>query len=193
LAYTKLSPRSVSLHIVTEGSEAANLLWTDIDFQERKLTVRAEIAKNKREHSLPLSDFLFVLLAKRRENPCESDWVFPGRDKRRHIIDSGYVIERVVAKSGCDFVLHDLRRSHISMAAKIGVPHHIIKKLVNHITSTDVTDGYIIIDIEHLREPVNLITNRFLTLFGCSISDWKHVNHEAADCVTTTTCKIAQQ
>jgi hypothetical protein len=62
------------------------------------------------------------------------------------------------------------------MAAKLGVPHHIIKKLVNHVASRDVTDGYIIIDLDHLREPMNLINNRFLTLFGCNTTDWEKNN-----------------
>jgi hypothetical protein len=41
------------------------------------------------------------------------------------------------------------------------------------ISSTGATDGYIVIQVDHLREPMALINNRFLTLFGCDISDWK--------------------
>jgi integrase len=153
-------------------NEAANLRWTDIDLIERTLTVRAEYAKNKQEHILPLSDFLFMLLSVRKEKALESEYIFPGRDRRGHIIDSGCAIERVVKNTGCDFVLHDLRRTFVTTAAKLGVPHHIIKKLVNHITSSGATDGYIVIQVEHLRDPMAQITNRFLTLFGCSPSDW---------------------
>jgi Phage integrase family len=42
-------------------NEAATLRWSDIDFDGKALTVRAEIAKNKHEHRFPLSHFLFAL------------------------------------------------------------------------------------------------------------------------------------
>jgi hypothetical protein len=66
------------------------------------------------------------------------------------------------------------------MAAKLGVAHHIIKKLVNHISSSGATDGYIVIQVEHLCEPMALINNRFLTLFGCDISDWRQSDEIAS-------------
>ena len=102
-----------------------------------------------------------------------SDGHFPSRSGKGHIVEAKHAIESVAKSSGCSFVTHDLRRTNISLAARIGVPHHIIKKLVNHIASRDVTDGYVVIDAEHLREPMEQINNRFLTLFGCSIEDWR--------------------
>jgi integrase len=157
-------------------NEAATLRWSDIDFDARTLTVRAEIAKNKGEHCLPLPDFLFLLLSHRKENRrIDSNFVFPGR-RGGPLVDPKQAVSRVIEKSGCNFVLHDLRRGFITQAAKLSVPHHIIKKLVNHVATADVTDGYIVIDIEHLREPMNLINNRFLTLFGCNIADWEKNN-----------------
>ncbi len=85
-------------------------------------------------------------------------------------------VKRVIEKSGCAFVIHDIRRTYITMAAKLSVPHHVIKKLVNHIATADVTDGYIVIQVDQLREPMALINNRFLTLFGCSLADWEKNN-----------------
>jgi integrase len=157
-------------------TEAATLKWSDVDLSARTLTIRAEVAKNKQEHCLPLTDFLYLLLSHRSENRrTDSDFVFPGR-KGGHMKEPKLAVARVIQKSGCDFVLHDLRRTNISMAARLGIPHHIIKKLVNHISSRDVTDGYVVIQHEYLHEPMTLINNRFLTLFGCSIIDWKNNN-----------------
>jgi len=62
----------------------------------------------------------------------DSDYVFPGR-RGGPLVEPKLAVARVVEKSGCDFVLHDLRRGFITQAAEIAVPHHIIKKLVNHI------------------------------------------------------------
>ena len=140
--------------------EASTLRWSDVDFEARTITIRAEVAKNKQEHCLPLTDFLFLLLSHRRENRrTDSDYVFPGR-RGGPMVEPKLAVARVVAKSGCNFVLHDLRRTNVSMAAKLGVPHHLIKKLVNHVASTDVTDGYVVIHLDHLREPMDLINNR---------------------------------
>jgi hypothetical protein len=92
------------------------------------------------------------------------------------MVEPKLAVGRVIERSGCDFVLHDLRRTNISVAARLGVPHHTIKKLVNHVASSDVTDGYVVIHTEHLREPIERINNRLLTLFGCSIDDWENNN-----------------
>jgi integrase len=173
LALKQTTVRDYLIFLILTGlrrNEAATLRWDDVDFESKTITIRAEVSKNKQEHCLPLTDFL-VLLLTQRKRVCA--YVFPGRGDLSHIVDSGHVISNVIKNSGCPFVLHDLRRSFISMAAKLGVPHHIIKKLVNHIGSKDVTDGYIVIHVEHLREPMAQINNRFLTLFGSSLSDWQ--------------------
>ncbi len=154
-------------------TEAATLLWTDVDLQSRMITIRAEVSKNKKEHKLPLTDFLVMLLTRRLQQSRGSQYVFPSRFKRdSHIVQLKDAVSSIVKNSGCSFVPHDTRRTFISLAARLAIPHHIIKKLVNHTATKDVTDGYVIIHPEHLREPMAQINNRFLTLFGCNISDW---------------------
>jgi integrase len=134
---------------------------------------QAEVTKNKKEHQLPLTDFLVLLLAQRLRQRRESQYVFPSRFKRdAHIVAMKDAVDSIVRSSGCTFVPHDTRRTFISLAARLGIGHHIIKKLVNHTSFRDVT-GYVVIHPEHLREPMAQINNRFLTLFGCSISDWQ--------------------
>ena len=59
-------------------------------------------------HRLPLSDFLEDLLKRRFEDRDSSEYVFPGRSGKRHIVDSDHVIRGVAEKAGCPFVLHDL-------------------------------------------------------------------------------------
>ncbi|HEY9684997.1 MAG TPA: site-specific integrase [Oculatellaceae cyanobacterium] len=167
--------------------EASPLLWSDVYLEARMITIRAEVAKNKREHCLPLTDFLCLLLSHRKENRRhDNDYVFPGR-RGGPLIEPKQAVCRVIEKSGCNFVLQDLRRGFITQAAKLSVPHHIIKKLVNHVAANDVTDGYIVIDTEHLREPMALINNRFLTLFGCSIADWQNNNRTVGQWVIGAT------
>lgn len=97
-------------------NEAATLMWTDIDFASKVLTVRAEIAKNGNELRLPLSNYLDELLQKRFCGRGDSVYVFPGRNKKAHLVDSKYVIEGVAKTADCPFTLHDLRRTFLTVA-----------------------------------------------------------------------------
>ena len=65
-------------------NEAATLRWADIDFRSRVITVRAEIAKNKKEHRLPFSDFLEELLSTRYREKGSSEYVFPASVESPH-------------------------------------------------------------------------------------------------------------
>lgn len=60
--------------------------------------------------------------------------------------------------------MHDLRRVFITMAERLGVPYYQIKKLANHATGKDVTFGYLVVDVEMLREPMDRINQRLLDL-----------------------------
>jgi integrase len=87
--------------------EGASLRWEDVDFQSKVITIRAEIAKNKKEHCLPMSDFLEALLKKRHLERDSSEFVFPGRGACGHIVDSDHVFSGIANEAGCPFTLHD--------------------------------------------------------------------------------------
>ena len=93
-------------------TECATLRWNEnIDFENRIITIGAEITKNGREHRVPMSDFVHELLIQRYENqPRNIEYVFPGRGGKKHIVDSTHVIAQISHRCGCPFVLHDLRR-----------------------------------------------------------------------------------
>lgn len=146
-------------------TESASLRWTDVDFDELTLTIRPEVAKNKRLHVIPLSKFLSELFMGRKEK-SSSIYVFPGRKAEKHIVSNWRINATVVESSGCTFILHDLRRTFVTAAAKLAIPHHQIKKLVNHVGKSDMTDSYIVCDVEDLREPMEKISQRLLKLMG---------------------------
>lgn len=68
------------------------------------------------------------------------------------------------ALSGLSFTLHDLRRTYITIAESLDIPHYALKNLVNHKISHygDVTAGYIISNPERLRKPMQKITDYIL-------------------------------
>lgn len=145
-------------------TEGATLRWEDIDFASKVLTIRAELAKNGNEHRLPLSDYLDQMLHRRYFERGDSEYVFPGQGGRHHMVESDHVIEGVAAKSECPFTLHDLRRTFLTLAERMALSYVVLKKLANHSGKSDTTFGYIVVDLERLREPMQMITNEFLRL-----------------------------
>lgn len=138
-------------------SEAAQLLWENVDLKGATLLIPDP--KNREPHMLPLTDFLLDMLKKRWDGRV-SEYVFPGQGvKYRYIRDVRYHMDIVTESSGVKFMLHDLRRTFLTVADAIDLSAFAIKKLANHKMAGDVTAGYIISDVERLREPMSRIYN----------------------------------
>jgi integrase len=150
----------IALFTGMRRSEIARLRWEYIDLEGRTLTVPT--TKNGDPLELPLSDFLFNLLLTRRDHDPEGEWVFPGRGETGHMVETKKFYARVSKSSGVKFTLHDLRRTFITIAESLDIPHYALKRLLNHRTDGDVTGGYIVIDVERLRGPVERVAERIL-------------------------------
>lgn len=143
-------------------SEIASLRWENIDLEGRTLTVPK--TKNGDPLELPLSNYLFELLLNRREMLPDAAWVFPGHGETGHMVETKRFYSRVSKASGITFTLHCLRRSFVTIAESLDVPHYALKRLLNHRADGDVTGGYIVIDVERLRGPVERVAERILEL-----------------------------
>ncbi|MBL0189473.1 MAG: site-specific integrase [Candidatus Obscuribacter sp.] len=148
-------------------SEAAQLLWSDIDLNRG--TATAKDTKSRRDHVFPLCDVLWSLLKMRfvERCPAQSDPVFTApngvdaisRYDRSHLFITGV--------SGVVFCLHDLRRTVASVAVETGTHLYSIKRILNH--SIDLggwTEGYVVADQEHLRSCVQVIADTILSQAG---------------------------
>lgn len=84
--------------------------------------------------------------------------MFPGTgEKYRYIRDVRHHMDLVTESSGVQFMLHDLRRTFLTIADAQDLSAYAIKRLANHKMATDVTAGYIVSDVERLRDPMNRI------------------------------------
>ena len=83
-----------------------------------------------------------------------------------YLIEPRKQMTKVMIASGIEFTLHDLRRTFITVAESLDISVYAVKRLVNHKMSNDVTAGYIIADVERLREPMQKITDYLLKLAG---------------------------
>ena len=66
-------------------------------------------------------------------------------------------MDLVTESSKVKFMLHDLRRTFLTIADAQDLSAYAIKKLANHKMAADVTAGYIVSDVERLRDPMNRI------------------------------------
>jgi integrase len=145
--------------------EIAGLRWEHIDLAGRTLTVPR--TKNGDPLVLPLSTHLARLFAERNLRTGHSPWVFPTQSASGHLEECKSFVRRVGTRSGIEFSLHDLRRTFITIAESLDIPAYALKRLLNHRTAGDVTGGYIIMDVERLRDPVERVAKRILELVTC--------------------------
>lgn len=146
-------------------TEAFNLHWDNVDLMGRTLTVVDP--KNREAHTLPLSDYLVELLTCRRQEAA-GEYVFEG--PRGRLSNLRYVQERVAERSGVPFCIHDLRRTFATVADSLDIPGYAVKALLNHKRGADVTAGYIVVDVERLRGPMQRITDYLLRAAGVQTS-----------------------
>lgn len=171
-------------------NEGLTLRWDDVDMVAETFTIRKEIAKNKKSHTLPMSDFLKELF-QRRLDARENGFVFPGSGKSGHLTETKRQLEfihretrkmlngvttdeelaKLIAeqpadkiKPGVSFCLHDLRRTFASIAESV-VSYSVLKRLMNH-SDKDVTQGYIIMTVEKLRLPMQQVTDMINSLLA---------------------------
>jgi len=142
-------------------SEALDLKWEYIDFNERTLTIPDP--KNHEEHTLPLSDYLLSILTIRYKEKY-GDYVFEGSRGRLSNLRNSQASVR--DQSNINYKIHDLRRTFATVADSIDIPAYSVKALLNHKDKSDVTAGYIIINVERLRRPMQRITDYFLSVWG---------------------------
>lgn len=144
--------------------ELMRLRWGNVDLNAR--TLHLPTTKNGDPLNLPLSAFLSDLLTERKKQAGRSPWVFPGPGKEGHLVETKKFLLRVSTGSGVSFTLHDLRRTFITIAESLDVPYYALKRLLNHRANGDVTGGYIVVNAERLRGPVELVAARILELVG---------------------------
>ncbi len=137
--------------------EAACLKWEDIDLIGRTLTI--DDTKNHERHVLPLSTALENILKARRAVRF-NEYVFGSSSGATgHLVNPSNLIQKVRAESGVRFTIHDLRRTFITIADSLDISLYTIKRLANHKLTGDVTAGYIILNVERLRKPMQQIAD----------------------------------
>jgi integrase len=149
-------------------AEAGKLQWADVDLTDRSYVLRDP--KNGRPMQLPLSDYLAAMLTKRKAN-SNSAFVFPGDGVSGHLQEPKRQIAKVIAQTEMTFTMHDLRRTFVTIAESLDISAYSVKALVNHKQGDDVTSGYIQLNVERLRQPMQTITDFMLKSAGLKAAE----------------------
>ncbi|MHB8921693.1 MAG: site-specific integrase [Halothiobacillus sp.] len=103
------------------------------------------------------------ILTERRKDRGTRQYVF--ETDRGRVSNLRYFQDDVNQATGLWITPHDLRRTFLSIGADF-LPELLLKRLVNHVNSASVTEGYIIKAVDDLRDPMQRLENRILQLAG---------------------------
>jgi integrase len=113
--------------------EVSAMRWSEIDLQRRLWTIPAARSKNGHAHEVPLSGAVIEIL-QQAPRFLRSDYVFT-TNGQRHVSGFGRAKGRYEHALGSkDWRVHDLRRTAASGMARLGIPPHVIEKVLNHRT-----------------------------------------------------------
>lgn len=144
--------------------EAASLKWSDVDFKVKTMTI--EDTQNRERHTTPLSNFLEELLLRRKQATGNSLYLFPADSSTGYLYEPRKAMIKVTELSGVPFTIHDLQRTFITIAESLNIPVYTLKRLLNHKMKSDITAGYVIMDVERLRKPMQMITDYLMEAMG---------------------------
>ena len=146
-------------------SEVSGLKWEDIDAAQRWLRVKE--TKSGRPLELPVTRQVMEVLERRRgPRRSGSGWVFPGATGRGPYTRAGNWYARISHGAGAKFWFHGCRNCFITVAVRdLMLPESLVKRLVNHAPTADVTEGYAAEwTHEELREASQRIADRIEAL-----------------------------
>lgn len=75
-------------------------------------------------------------------------------------------MQKMAQVSGIQFIIHDLRRTFITIAEGLDISAYAVKRLANHKMNQDITTGYIITNVERLRKRMQQISDYLLKCMG---------------------------
>jgi integrase len=147
----------LALYMGFRDNELLTLEWSHVDMQDQ--TIELKNTKNGSDHLLPIPYVVMPYLNALHELTGGFKWVLTGDDPDKHITRPAKQIRAVIKASGVTFTPHDCRRTFATIAEAVSLPMSMIKRLMNHVTTNDVTGGYIVTEEETLRVAINKVAD----------------------------------
>lgn len=155
---------ATSLLLGTRKGETGALLVKNFDIRNQTLVFHD--TKNGVEHQVPVGKWLFGTLEVIRGWALEegSMWMFPSSyGKLPHMSEPRETLKIIAQRAGLSVTMHDLRRTFASILNRLHVQNYTMKRLLNHLydpsRDTDVTSGYVQVNLDELREVIQALEN----------------------------------
>jgi len=145
------------LYMGLRSTELLTLEWAHVDIKGQKITLYD--TKNRTNHSLSFPNVLLPYVKQLNEETGAYKWVFAGRNPEKRMEQPRVQMKAVTKASKVEFSPHDCRRTFATIAEAVNLPMSMIKRLMNHVTTNDVTGGYIVTEEETLRQAINKVAD----------------------------------
>ncbi len=124
--------------------ELRSLIWSNIDFDNKIITVDPEIMKNRKLHIVPMSEQVAELLKTLQPITSHiSDFVFAGRnDKKKPISENAVLL--VIRQIGYDGIAsgHGFRHQFSTILNEHGFSHDLIERQLAHVDRNSIRGIY---------------------------------------------------
>jgi integrase len=151
------------------GARKANVLamrWNELNFDRGEW--RIPETKNGTPQSVPLTTEAIAILKSRLEQK-NSDYVFPGAGKTKHLMEPKKGWDRILKRADIsELRIHDLRRTLGSWQAATGASLSVIGKTLNH-KNVSTTAIYARLSLDPVREAMGKATNAMFAAAGIKL------------------------
>jgi integrase len=141
-----------ALDTACRRGELIQMKWSDVDFENRAIHVRAMTTKTARSRSVPISSRLLAELEKLRRNAAsDEDLIFGVTDNVKKSFVSA------CREAGIeDFRFHDCRHTAITRMIQKGLPPSLVMKISGH-TQMATFARYVNVDDDAIRRAAQAI------------------------------------
>ena len=143
------------LHTMVRPSEAAGACWEEIDFDNALWNIPAERMKQKKPHTIPLTEQCLTLLDVMKDLSHNSEFVFPSdRDPRKPT--NSQTANTALKRMGFhkQLVAHGLRSLASTILNEQGFDPDVIEAALAHVGKNEVRNAYNRAEYLERRKPV---------------------------------------
>ncbi len=141
--------------------ELSKAKWADIDLENQRWRIPADVAKNEKEHIVALSAFAVEKFTELKALKLSTVWAYPSRDGKKHLDEKtitkqlrdrqrsepmkgrakGDKIGALLLPGG-QWTSHDLRRTGATLMGELGVDGDTIERCLNHTEQNRIKRTY---------------------------------------------------